>query len=788
MVSLLDRKLRRDISGLRGQVITIALLVAAGVAVFVGLIATYDSLSSARATYYREARFGDVFATVKRAPLAVISRLELIDGVAMVDPRIVRDVILDWPASDIPVSARMVSLEHGGDERLDKLHFTRGTGPRPGAAREAAVNQAFAEANGIEPGSSLHVILNGRLETFRITGIALSPEFVYTIKPGMFIPDDRSFAILWVDRKAAEAAFDMTGAFNDAVVATAPGADIEQVIADLDRELARYGATGALARHDQASNRFLDDELRQLSVMARTVPFVFFAIAAFLLNIAISRLVTAQREQIAALKALGFANLPIALHYLKLVALIVGLGSLLGIGGGMLIAKGLMVSYRDFFRFPVLDLHTSAWPALLAVLISFTAAAAGVLAALSRVVQVAPAVAMRPDAPRPFHHVLPARVLHWLKPGPRGMMLMRNIAGRPFRALFTVAGIAFAVPMVVLGLFWNDAMDHMMEVQFSLVERGNVTVSFPQPLDKAVLRDLARQPGVLAVEGERFVPARLRAGHRSYLTALTGLPPDGRLRRPRDEALKPVTLAPQGLTLSRMLAARLGVVPGDSVRVEVLEGRRGVRDVKVASIVDDILGMNAYMDLSALNRMTGDQGVVSAAELYVDESSLSALGRRFKQLPVIEAVTMKASAIASFLDKVAGLILISATVLTGFAAIMVVGVVYNNARIALQERAWELASLRVLGFTRAEVSAILFTEFSIETAIGIPVGLWLSRIVVDLMARSSSNESFQVPAVIEPRTYVAAAVVVVAAALASAWAVRRRIDRLDLVAVLKTRE
>jgi len=296
VVSLLDRKLRRDISGLRGQVITIALLVAAGVAVFVGLIATYDSLSRERADYYREARFGTVFATVKRAPLAVVSHLERIDGVAAVEPRIVRDVILDWPASDIPVSARMVSLEHGGDERLDKLHFVRGTGPRPGAAREAVVNQAFAEANGIEPGSHLKVILNGRLETFRITGIALSPEFVYTIKPGMFIPDDRSFAILWIDRKAAEAAFDMTGAFNDVVVATAPGADTQQVISDLDRELALYGGTGAIARHDQASNRFLDDELRELAVMARTVPFVFFAIAAFLINIAISRLVTAQRE------------------------------------------------------------------------------------------------------------------------------------------------------------------------------------------------------------------------------------------------------------------------------------------------------------------------------------------------------------------------------------------------------------------------------------------------------------------------------------------------------------
>ncbi len=787
-MSLLDRKLARDLAGMRGQVITIALLVAAGVAVLVGSIATYDSLYSARADYYRQTRFGDVFATVKRAPLAVVSHLEVIDGVAAVDPRIVRDVVLDLPAADVPVSARMVSLENGGDERLDRLHFVRGSGPPRGAAREAVVNEAFASANGIEPGDSLRVILNGRVESFHITGIALSPEYVFTIKPGMFVPDDRNFAILWVARAAAEAAFDMTGAFNDAVVAMAPGADVDQVIADLDRVLAPYGAVGAIARRDQISNRFLDDELRELSVTARTVPFVFFGIAAFLLNVAIGRLVTAQREQIAALKALGFSNLPIALHYLKLVAVIILLGSVIGIGGGMLIAKGMMVSYRNFFRFPALDVHTTAWPAVAAVLISLIAGTLGVLAALNRVVHVAPAVAMRPDAPRSFHRMLPQAVFVWLKPSPRAMMVLRNVAGRPLRAVFTIAGIAFAVPMVVLGLFWNDAMDHMMNVQFTLVERGNVMISFPQPLDKAVLRGLANEPGVLAVEGERYVPARLRAGHLSYLTAVTGLPPDGSLRTPRDKALNPIAPVPHGLTLSRMLAERLGVGPGDTVTVEVMEGRRGVRDVQVASLVDDILGMNAYMDLGALNRMTGDNGVVSAAELYVDPHALPALGKRFKQLPAIEGVTMKATAIASFLEKVAGVVLVSAGVLTGFAIIIAVGVVYNNARIALQERAWELASMRILGFTRAEVSAILFTEFAIEIAIGIPAGLWLSEVLVGIIAHASSNESFQIPAVIEPRTFAAAGLVVLAAALASAWTVRRRIDRLDLVAVLKTRE
>ena len=366
--------------------------------------------------------------------------------------------------------------------------------------------------------------------------------------------------------------------------------------------------------------------------------------------------------------------------------------------------------------------------------------------------------------------------------------MLRNFAGRPLRSSLTIVGIAFAVPMVVLGLFWRDAIDHMIEVQFNLVERGNTMVTFPQPRDRAIIGDLAREPGVLAVEGQRIVPVRLRAGHRSYLTSVIGLPTASQLRRPHDAALRPIDVSPDGITLTRRLAERLGVVPGDVITIEVMEGRRRKRDLPVSASVDEAIGMASYMQIDTLNQLTGEGAVVSAAELYVEPSALPLLARRFKDLPVIESVGMKSHTLASFLDKIAGLVFVTAGILTAFAVIIAVGVVYNSARIGLQERAWELASLRVLGFTRAEVSRILFGEFMVEIAIGIPLGLILSQGIIGLIARFHSNESFQIPAVIGPRTYAASAIVVLAAAAVSAFVVRRRIDRLDLVAVLKTRD
>jgi putative ABC transport system permease protein len=371
---------------------------------------------------------------------------------------------------------------------------------------------------------------------------------------------------------------------------------------------------------------------------------------------------------------------------------------------------------------------------------------------------------------------------------PQRLMMLRNVAGRPLRSTLTILGIAFAVPMVVLGLFWRDAIDHMIDVQFNLVERGNAVVTFPHPLSRDILKDLSREPGILAVEGQRIVPVRLRAGHRTYLTAVIGLPVPSELRRPHDAALQPFDVPPAGITLTRRLAERLGVSPGDLVTVEVMEGRQHKRDLPVSASVDEAIGMASYMEIDTLNRLTGEGAVVSAAALYVEPSRLSILSRRLKQLPVIESVAMKAYTLASFLDKIAAMVLVSAGILTVFSVIIAVGVVYNTARISLQERAWELASLRVLGFTRAEVARILFGEFMVELVIGIPIGLLMSRAIIGLIARFHSNESFQIPGVIGARTYLAASIVVIAAAAASALVVRRRIDQLDLVAALKTRD
>jgi putative ABC transport system permease protein len=787
-VKVLDRKLVRDLGAMRGQVITIALVVASAIAIFVAAMGGYQSLIDARAEYYRNTRFADVFASLKRAPDALERQLAALPGIGQLETRLVKDVTIDVPGVEVPISGRMIALPEHGEARLDRLYLRRGRLPEPNAPDEVVVSEAFAGANALSPGSRLSAIFNGKLQNLRVVGVALSPEYLFATHAGEPLPDDKRFGVFWMGHEAMAKAFDLDGAFNDVVVSLAPGANEAAVLVGLDRLLEPYGGLIAYGRYDHPSNRYLSDEITQQAVMATTIPVIFLAVAAFLLNVVLGQLIRTQREQIAALKALGYGNPAIAFHYLKLVAVIVVAGVLPGVGAGVLLGRMMTENYTLFFRFPVLDFRLRAWVVPLASGVSLLAGVAGALSAAGSVVRLPPAEAMRPPTPVAYRGGFLDRI-GWVAALPaRRRMMLRGITGRPLRTAMTSLGIAFAVSIVVISFFWQDALDYMIAIQFTAAERSDATVTFTVPMRARARREIERLPGVISAEGFRSVPVRLRAGQRAYRTAISGLPQGGRLRRLLDADLRVILVPPEGLLLSRRLGERLGIGPGDLVTVEVLEADRPVRQMPVAALVNDVIGLAAYMNLDALNRLMREGDTINSVAIAVDSRYASELYRQLKALPKVETASIKLLALKTFRETTALLVLVASAIFAGFSVVIAVGVVYNNARIALQERAWELASLRVLGFTRAEVSRLLLAEIAAEVAIAIPAGLVFGDLLVHLLVAWHETEMFKIPAVIEPRTYALAAVIVVLAAAVSALVVRRRIDALDLVAVLKTRE
>ena len=782
----LDRKLIRDLWAMKGQSLAIASVIAAGVAMFVMYLSNFDSLQRTLAAYYDTARFADVFASLKRAPSNLESRIAALPGVETVSTRVVADVTLDVPGMAEPAIGRLISVPDRGRPALNDVYLRQGRWIDPTRPDEVLASEIFCEAHGFHPGDRVAAIINGRRRWLTIVGIALSPEYVYAIRPGAIFPDKRQFGIFWMSRRALASAFNMEGGFNDVSIATAQGANVTDVIAGLDRLLESSGGFGAIPRSVQISAWALDNELRQLQTFGFITPAIFLGVAAFILNVALTRALSLQRSQIAALKALGYSNRELAWHYIKWALVIAGSGALAGVAAGAWLGSGMIGLYNQFFRFPTLDFHLSVGVAVLSVIISLAVAAAGAQSAVRRAVRIPPAEAMRPEMPARYRRSVVERV--WKRVTPAMRMILRNLERQPLRSAASVIGIAFAVAVLFVGLAFIDVMNVLINEQFVMGMRQDATVTFVEPRSPRAMAAVEHLPGVMDVEPIRSVPVRLRAGHRSRTLALTGLPETPRLNRIVSRSGAVMSLPPDGLVLSTVLGRILDVSPGDVIQVEVLEGLRFVRQIPVVMLVDDSVGLQAYMRIDALRKMLHEGEVITGAAVTLDPAAIGRFYAAVKTLPAIAGVALTAVTLQNFRDTMAENMYLQIFLNVMFAGIIAFGVVYNSARVSLSERERELASLRVLGFTRAEISLILLGELAVLTVLALPVGAAIGYVLGQVIMTAFNNEVYRLSFVTSPATIAWSFLIVIAAAAVSGLLVRRRLDRLDLVAVLKTRE
>ena len=784
----LDRKLVRDLWRLRGQVLAIGLVIASGVGLLVMSLTVIEALQETATAYYERYRFAHVFARVERAPDHLARRLGDIAGVQVVETRVVRSATLDVAGFGEPVIGQLVSLPEDGEPRLNRLALRQGRYPRLGAPDEAVLAEPFAEAHRLGVGATLRAIINGRWRELQVVGIALSPEYVYTIGPGALMPDDRRFGVVWLGHEALQAAFDLDGAFNDVSLGLLRGTDPEAVVDRVDRILARYGSIGAYARADQISNWFLMNEIEQLRMLVRILPIIFLVVAAFLTNMVLARLVAVERPEIGLLKAFGYTNTAIAWHYVKLVLAISAVGIALGWFAGYWLGLYNTTMYADFYRFPFLLYRPGPAPFAIAAGASLVAALLGTISAVRGAASLPPAEAMRPPAPPLFRRsrLSGLRLGQALDQSTR--IVLRQAARWPLRSFVTSAGIGLAVAVLVCSMQWLDAIDHVVDVYFLQAQGQDVTVSFAEARAADAARGLGRLPGVMTTEPMRAVPAKIRAGPREEREALQGVPAHQQLFHVYDVAGRSVDLPPDGLVISTMLARLLDVGPGDSVTVEVLEGRRPVLSVPVAATFETYIGSPAYMEIGALNRLMREPPSVTSVHLRVDAARRAALFRELKLVPQVSSVTLRDAAVQTFHETMGRTLLIYVSFFVVFACALAFGVTYNAARIALSERSREFATLRVLGFTRAEISYMLVGETGLLTILALPLGVASGFGLAMLVVRGLETELYRVPFVIDPSTFGWAILVAVLATAVSVLMVRRHLDRLDLIGVLKTRE
>ena len=789
MLDPLDLKLLRDLGRMKGQVVAVSLVMACGLAMMIMTRSLTYTLDTTRNAYYQKNAMAEVFASLKRAPLAVAERVAALPGVAVVEPRVAVDVTLDLPGVAEPASGRILSLpEDGGPQKLNRLFLRSGRLPRLEARREVVLGEAFAEANGLKPGATVVVVINGRRETLDICGIGLSPEFVFEARAGETLPNHRRFSVMWMNYRPLAVAYNLDGAFNDLCIDLTPGTAPESVLGEVDRLLAPYGARGAYTRNEQASAQRLNDELRVLASLAVAYPVVFLSVAAFMVNAVLSRMVRLQREQIAQMKALGYGSRQVGMHYLKFVWVIGVLGTLIGGVAGRFLGASLVNMYTLFFRFPKLEFQLDYRALALALVVSFGASVAGVLTVVWQAVKLPPAEAMRPEAPADFQPSLLERIGLTRVFSPALRMALRNIERRPWPALFTTCGLALATGLMVLPGAMSDSVDFLLTFQWNRQQRQDVTVFLTEPGSGSGFHDLEHLPGVIRAEPIRSVPARLRFGHRSRKLAVTGIAPGTALNRLLDAHGEVIAMPGEGLLMSKKLAEVLGARLGDLVQVEVMEGRRPLLEVPIRGLVTDFAGVAAYMDIAALRRLMHESDTINGAFIAVDHGRWDEFMRAVKDTPRSAAVMVKRDQLAAFRETTAASIGLIRRLYFVLAVIVAFGVVYNSARIALSERSRELATLRVVGFRLAEIRGVLIGELAILVLAALPLGLWFGRGLALFIMASFSTETVRMPIVINPATYALAVTVVLAAALLSFAVVGRMVGKLDMVGVLKARD
>lgn len=784
----LDRKLVRDLRQIWMQCVAIALVLGCGIMVLILSSGTQRSLEATRDEFYERNRFADVFATLTRAPRGLLDEIAQIDGVARVEGRVKFTAMLDLDGKAEPASALVISIPPGGEPILNVPAVRRGRMPHPQDLGEVAVSEAFAEANGLVPGSAFRAVLNGQMRALTVAGVVISPEFVYTVGSGAMEPDDENFGTLWISERAAASATDLDGAFNDLSLTLARGTNEAAVIAALDHLLAPYGGTGAYGRDRQASNIFIEGEMEQLGAMATVLPPIFLIVSAVLVNMVLGRLVALDRGQIGLFKALGYCDRTIAAHYTKMTGAIGVTGVALGWAVGWWLGHGMTELYTRFFRFPSLIYLPGAAPLAISGTLGMAAVVFGGLRAVRAATCLSPAVAMAPAAPPSYRRGLLDRLGGALGLRQTTMMILRSLIRWPGRAAVTLFGCAGSVAVLVSSFFTFDAIGLMTEELFERANRQDATIALSGSVGAGATLDALSLPGIVAAEGVYAAPVRLVAGNQSRLVTLQGREPDARLARLLDADGQAVTLPTSGLVLAEGLAERLGVRSGDRIGVELLSAPRGNWEIPVAAVIRQSLGQDAYIARDAFFRLTGEAPQVNLIHVAIDRTELPALQAKVKDTPAIAKFTLWRDVRRQFEETLDESLVTMTLIFVSLGMLITIGVVYNAARVQLAERAYELASLRVLGFRRGEVGYVLVAEQMILTLLAIPVGWLAGYAFCALMAEGFSTEIVSIPVIVTRRTYAIAALIVILTALVSVLVVRRRLDRIDIVTALKHKE
>jgi putative ABC transport system permease protein len=788
-MSILARKLLRTIGRTRGQFFALVLVISLGVMIYISMNMAYLNLSRSQQRFYQENRFADYTFVVARAPESVVARVEAVPGVVKATGRIQKDVHIvkegnRWATGrmtgyPLPLEGEVNSLQ-----LLSGSWFDLESPDRIGVL----VDPQYAQANGITPGREIEVIANGRKIALTVTGVATSPEFVYPLKDaGSLIPEPERFGIIMVPQAHAQQILGLSGQINQILVDLAPGADEERIKGQIEDILEPYGNLASYPRRDQQSHAMLQAELDGLQLIAGSIPFIFFLIAAGIQFIILIRLIRSQRVPIGVMKALGYDNNRIMWHYTGYALAVSLTGAAAGTALGVGLAAMMTGIYVQYFNLPDITSRVDIRVILYSFLItSLVGISSGLLASRS-VIAVNPAEAMRPQPPAAGRRT-PIEGWAWLWRRLNGSwkMSLRSIFRNRVRFAVTVLGVMVSAILLVFSCFTNDAIDFLIDQNFRQVNRYDYQVRFSGPVKYAELSDWTRWDEVQRMEPVLELPVKIRVRGRTEDELLMGLEPSGRLKRVYDKYGREHRIPEEGILISSQVAEKLGLKVGDEVTVEATleQGFSRASQLNVIGIYHPMTGSGSFVSLTTANRLLGEKDVVSSVLLKLDAAEMSSVEERIRDMGRVASLTSLSQEREAF-EQLLGTAAASIAFMMLFAGLLGLAIVYNTSVMAFNERQRELASMRILGCSQRDVAGLLQKETWIQALLGIALGLPAGKATGAAYVSSFSTELYSFPAIIYPRTYLIAA----AAALFFVWIGQRlalrRLGKLDMTEALK---
>jgi len=792
-VTVLNRKLGRELQDAWLRLLAIMGIIAVGVACFVTLGSSYRNLTEAKQRYYRQCRMADFWIDLKKAPLAELDAVGQLPGMAAMRPRIQFYATVDLKDVVRPLNGMVLSLPDRREPVINDIVLRRGSYFTDRRENEVILNDAFARQHGLEPGMWIRLVLNNRRQELFVVGTAISSEFVYLVAPGSIVPDPEHYGIFYLKNSYAEDVFDFDGAANQVVGRFAPGSvqPPREVLRRAEQVLAPYGVFTTTLLENQGSNKYLTQEIQGLGSFGVVLPIIFLAVAALVLNVLLSRLAEQERTVVGTLKALGYSDRQLFLHFLKFGLTVGLLGGLVGCGLGYLLAGLMTMAYRWFFEFP--ELHNRFHLSLHAIGlgISLACAVVGSLRGTRAVLRLEPAQAMRPKPPKQGGAVWLERLPWlWQRLTTGWRIVLRDVVRNRVRTAAGVFAAMMGAGVMVCGFMLSEATFYLVDFQFKWLLKSDIDLAFKDEKNEDALLEAARLPGVDRAEPTLHVGCDFYNGAHTHKGGVIGLAPDARLTVPRDRQARPVRVPSAGLAMTRTLADMLHVQRGDWITIQPIKGLRRRLDVQVVEIADSYLGTTVYADIRWLSRLIGEELALTGVQLAVDKDPrhLDALYRELKQLPALEAVNSRADMIQSLEETIIQNMWVSIGMFILFAGVVFFGSILNASLVSLAERQREVATLRVLGYGPWMIGSLLLRESMIVTLLGTALGMPFGYLLSVLIAYTYESEMFRFPVVSSPGTWFWTLVLAVVYSLAAHGFVQRAVHRMDWLEALKAKE